>query len=257
MNRVIIITGVTSGIGAKLREMFLSNGDTVLGLARSVTPDEFSYPLDVSNKADVEKVFEKIKEKYPHIDMLINCAGFGQFGAVELLTEEEIKKQFDVNVFGLVWCTQACLPLMSSGGKIINISSASAFFALPFRALYSASKAAVNQISFGLYMELKNSGIHVTSICPGDIKTNFNKNRQANLNSNKRYGDRIEASFNHIQSRSEKRMSNEYASKCIYKICNKKKLKPLYIVGKTYKFLNFCDHVFTKKAILNVTNKHF
>jgi len=256
MKRIILITGVTSGIGAKLKELFESGGDTVLGLARSVEQNEFNYVVDVSDKKQVFDTFNEIGKKYK-IDMLINCAGFGQFGALELLTEEEIKRQFDVNVFGLLWCTQACLPHMNSGGKIINISSASAFFALPFRAVYSASKAAVNMLSFGLRMELSNAGIQVTSICPGDIKTNFNKNRQANLNTNERYGDRIQKSFANIQARAEKRMTNEYASKCIFKICNKKKLKALYVVGKTYKFLNFCDHMFTKNAILKATNKHF
>ena len=256
MERNIVITGVTSGIGAKLKEMFESDGDKVFGISRSVEPDEFNFVADVSNR---EQVFEVINAigKQNKIDMLINCAGYGQFGAIELLTEEEIKKQFDVNVFGTLWCVQAALPYMQKGSKIINISSASAFFALPFRSVYSASKAAVNMLSYGLKMELKNAGIMVTSICPGDIKTNFNKNRQANLTTNSRYGDRIEKSFSNIQARAEKRMSNEYASKCIYKICNKKKLKPLYIVGKAYKFLNLCDRLFSKNTILNVTNKKF
>jgi len=256
MERNIVITGVTSGIGVKLKEMFESDGDRVFGISRSVEPDEFKFVADVSNR---EQVFEVINTigKQNKIDMLINCAGYGQFGAVELLTEEEIKKQFDVNVFGTLWCVQAALPYMHKGSKIINISSASAFFALPFRSVYSASKAAVNMLSYGLKMELKNAGIMVTSICPGDIKTNFNKNRQANLTTNSRYGDRIEKSFSNIQARAEKRMSNEYASKCIYKICNKKKLKALYIVGKAYKFLNLCDRLFSKNTILNVTNKKF
>ena len=257
MNRVVIITGVSSGIGAKLKEMFLYNGDTVIGLSRSVTQGGHDFALDVTDKTSVENTFKKIAATYPKVDILINCAGFGLFGAVEILNEEEIKKQFDVNVFGLIWCVQSCLPLLSHGSKIINISSASAFFALPFRSIYSASKAAVNQISYGLYMELKQAGIQVTSICPGDIKTNFNKNRQSNLSTNKHYGDRIEKSFNHIQERAEKRMSSEYASKCIFKIINKKKLKPMYIVGKTYKLLYLCDRIFSKKAILNTINKHF
>ncbi len=256
MKRNIVITGVTSGIGAKLKEMFENDGDTVFGLSRSVEPNEFNIITDVNNREEVVNAMNQIG-KNNSIDILINCAGYGQFGALEMLTEDEIKKQFDVNVFGLVWCVQAALPYMKKGSKIINISSASAFFALPFRSVYSASKAAVNMLSFGLRMELEQAGILVTSICPGDIKTNFNKNRQANLTTNSRYKDRIEKSFNSIQVRAEKRMSNEYASKCIYKICNKKKLKALYIVGKTYKFLNFCDHLFTKNAILKVTNKKF
>ena len=256
MERNIVITGVTSGIGSKLKEMFESNGDRVFGISRSVEPDEFNFVADVSNREQVFDVINTIGKQHT-IDMLVNCAGYGQFGAIELLTEEEIKKQFDVNVFGTLWCVQAALPYMQKGSKIINISSASAFFALPFRSIYSASKAAVNMLSYGLKMELKNAGIMVTSICPGDIKTNFNKNRQANLTTNSRYGDRIEKSFSNIQARAEKRMSNEYASKCIYKICNKKKLKALYIVGKAYKFLNLCDRLFSKNTILNVTNKKF
>ena len=107
MNRVVIITGVTSGIGEKLKEIFLNSGDTVLGLSRSVKPDEHNFVLDVADKTSVEKTFSEIGKNFPKIDILINCAGFGLFGAAELLTEDEIKKQFDVNVFGLLWCTQA------------------------------------------------------------------------------------------------------------------------------------------------------
>jgi len=257
MKRVIVITGVTSGIGEKLREMFDRNTDTVIGLARSVEQNELNYAIDVSNREKVFSCFEEIGKKHGKIDMLINCAGYGQFGALEMLSEEEIKRQFDVNVFGLLWCIQAALPYMEKGSKIINISSASAFFTLPFRAVYAASKSAVNMLSYGLRMELDAAGILVTSICPGDIKTNFNKNRQANLSTNSHYGERIENSFNKIQARAEKRMSNDYASKCIFKICNKKKLKAMYIVGKQYKFLNFCNHLFPINLILKVTNKHF
>jgi len=146
---------------------------------------------------------------------------------------------------------------MQKGGRIINISSAGAIFCLPFRAMYSASKVAVLNMSFGLRMELKNSGIDVTCICPGDVKTNFSKNRDISLNTNNKYGVQIEKSCNKIASNEHKRMSKDYACKKIFKICNKNKVKAMYIVGKKYKFLNFMQRFISKNKLLNIISKKY
>ena len=106
-------------------------------------------------------------------------------------------------------------------------------------------------------MELKSSKIQVTAICPGDIKTNFSKNRDITPLTNERYGKRIEESINSINNRQSKRMDRDVACKKIYKIINKKKLKPMYIVSKVYNFLYLAKRFSSEKALLNVTNKMF
>ena len=146
---------------------------------------------------------------------------------------------------------------MQKGGLIVNISSAAGLFAVPFRAMYSASKSAVLMMSYGLYMELKNFGINVVAICPGDIKTNFSKNRDITLKTNNKYEGRIENSVNHIAEGEHKRMDKTTASQKIYKIITKKKLKPMYIIGKKIKFLNFGKRLISNGQLLSITGKKY
>lgn len=251
----IVITGGTSGIGEKLKEMFLKNGDEVFVLARSVEKSDLSFPCDVADVNQVVAGFEAIKNKFGKIDILINNAGYGISGATELLSVEECKKIFNVNFFGSLYCIQNALPIMENTGKIINISSASALFAVPFRGMYCASKSAVSMMSNSLRMELANTKIQVTAICPGEIKTNFTKNRVKNFATNERYGDRIKNATSSLDSREEKRMSIDYATNKIYKIINKKHLKPQYIIGGKYKLLYFASKFVSQNTLLKFTNK--
>ena len=255
--RVVVITGASSGIGEELKNLYSLQGDTVINISKSAVLDKFNYQCDVSDKQQVVNTFESIYKNFGRVDVLINCAGFGVFGAIELTEEEKSRKIFDVNYFGTLWCCQSALKYMQKGAKIINISSVCALYALPYRAMYSASKSAVNMLSFGLRMELKSFGIDVTCICPGDIKTNFSKNRDITLLTNEKYGNKIEKSFKQIASREHMRMDRKKATKKIFKICNKKKTKPMYIVSGKYKVLNFFSRFVSKNIILNATNKLF
>lgn len=256
--RIVVITGASSGIGEGLKFLFKENGDLVFNLSKSITEeDEFNIKCDITSESDVKSSINLIGTKYNRIDILINCAGFGVFGAVELTPLENVKKMFDVNLFGTMAVTQQALNYMSANSKIINISSACALFSVPFRSLYCASKSALNMMSYGLYMELKKSKIQVTSICPGDIKTNFSKNRNITPQTNQRYGDRIEKSINSISMRENKRMDRDVACKIIYRIINKKHLKPMYIVSKLYNFLYFAKRFSSEKTLLKLTNKMF
>lgn len=250
----IVITGGTSGIGKALSEKFLKQGANVIVLARSVK-DEKGIKCDLSDEADVKKAFMEIEKKFGRIDILINNAGYGISGATELISSDEAKKIFDVNFFGTLFCIQNALPLMQKGGKIINISSACAFFALPFRALYCASKSAVSMLSSSIRMELCTAGIQVCAICPGDIKTNFTKNRIKHFYTNLRYGNRVVNATENIDKNEDKRMPLEFASEKIFKIVNKPKLKPQYIIGKKYKVLYFLYRIFPLNCFLKATNK--
>lgn len=258
MSKVIVITGASSGIGEQLKNYYETDGNTVINLSLGIINQDIkNYNVDVSNKQQVCQVFQKINSTFGNIDVLINCAGYAVFGAVELLSEEKCKQIFDVNYFGTLWCVQEALKYMKSGSKIINISSAGAMFPLPFRTMYSASKVAVMNLSFGLRMELKNAEIKVACICPGDIKTNFSKNRDITLQTSPRYKNQIQDSYNKIQSGEHKRMNKEYACKKIYKICNKKSPKAMYVVGKKYKFLNFVQKFISKNMLLKIIQKKY
>lgn len=253
-SKIVVISGSTSGIGKELCALYRAAGDTVIGIARSA--EEPDVKGDVTDFDSIKSIVDGIGEKYGRIDTVIACAGGGLSGVTELLPIEEVEKQTDLNYTGALNLVQASLKYMNKGGKVVFISSACALFALPFRATYCAAKAAVNMVAFGLYMELKKHGIYVTSICPGDIKTNFTANRVKYAEGGERYGDEAKNSANKIDSREDKRMKLAPAAKKIYKYCLKCK-KPLYIIGFKYKALNFLRHVFPQKVFLDITAKMF
>ncbi|MBO5394566.1 MAG: SDR family NAD(P)-dependent oxidoreductase [Clostridia bacterium] len=251
--RNVIITGSSSGIGKALRQYFESRGDQVIGI--SLSDDD--YNCDVSNSAEMKKIFATIAEKHGAIDILIPCAGFGLSGAIELIDSSRVQKEYDVNVMGTINAIQNTLPLMRENGKIINISSACALFPLPFRGYYCSSKAAVSMLSDSLRMELSKTKIQVTAICPCDIKTNFTKNRDKSYTTNERYGEAIRLSAERIDSREDKRMSLEKATKIFIKIIEKKKLKPQYVMGARNKFLYQIQKFFPRSLVLKVMTKMF
>jgi len=258
MNKIVVITGATSGIGEELKRLYNLNGDTVINLSYDVKEEDLlNFRLDVSKREDVFDVFEKIHSHYNRIDVLVNCAGYGVFGATEVLSKAECEKIIDVNFFGVLWCSQACIKYMQKGSRIINISSACALFELPYRTMYCASKSAVNSLTFGMRMELRQFGIDVVSICPGDIKTNFSKNRVIEINENDKYAKALNESIGVIGKKESARMDRAKAVKKIYKICNKRKSKPMYIIGRKYKFLNFLKKIFGLKVWLHFTYKMF
>ena len=256
--RTVVITGANSGIGLGLKNLYTKNGDRVITLDKSVEQNtDTEFFCDVSVESEVLEVFDIIGEKYGHIDVLINCAGYAVYGATELIDTNKAKAMFDVNYFGMLSCIKGALKYMQKGSRIVNISSACAFFAVPFRTHYSASKSAVSMLSYGLWMELKDSGIDVICICPGDVRTNFSKNRVKTFDTNERYGNKIEESAKQIDEREPKRMTIEFATKKMFKICNKKRPKQMYIVGSSMKWAYIFGKIFPLSLILKFTKKYF
>ncbi len=258
MNRIIIISGGTSGMGKTVGEMFKKQGDTVLVFGKNADAKNANeFNVDVTKEEQVEKFFEMVKEKYNHIDILINSAGYGISGAAELAKFNEVKNLFDVNYFGTLKCCQCAIPLMKEGSKIVDISSCCALFAMPFRIHYCASKSAVSMLSYGLRMELSDAKIDVTAICPGDVRTNFMKTRVKNFDTNERYGDKVQNAQDLVEKNNSKRMSAEYASGRIFKIANKQHTKAMYIIGAKYKLFNFLVRLFPINTFLKVSDKIF
>ena len=255
MPRIVVITGASSGIGKELKKKFEELGDTVYAVSLEGGEDANHHMGDVTHEIKMRQVFNDIYEKYGRVDILINNAGVGMSGITELLSTEEIQKVMNVNFYGIMNCVRYALPLMSEGSKIINMSSAMALFPVPFRAIYGAVKSAVLNFSFALKMELKPLGIDVTAICPGDVKTNFTANRLKNFKTNERYGDRIKTATEKNDAREEKRIPCEVCAEEIFKIINKKKLRPFYIIGGKYKWLYFLTRITPKSWLLNITAK--
>jgi NAD(P)-dependent dehydrogenase (short-subunit alcohol dehydrogenase family) len=132
--------------------------------------------LDVTKEEEVKKGVEEAIARFGRIDVLVNNAGYGLLGAVEEVSDEEVKKQYATNVFGLLNVTRAVLPHMRGqhSGHIINISSLFGYLATaPGFGLYGSTKFAVEGISEGLALEVKPFGIHVTSAAPGFFRTSF------------------------------------------------------------------------------------
>lgn len=251
--QIAVVSGSTSGIGKELCRLFRADGYTVIGIARRETD---GYPVDVTDSVAVRRAVDEIGQKYGRIDIVVACAGGGLSGATELLPTAEIEKQMSLNFTGAVTLVQSALEYMQKGGRVAFISSACALFALPYRAVYCASKAAVDMAAFGLYMELKDHGIRVSTVCPGDIKTEFTANRVKYTDGGERYGDSPRKAAEKIDGRENKRMKLEPAAKKIYKYC-KKCGKPLYIVGFKYKALDFLRRILPQKLFLDITAKIF
>ena len=260
MEKIIVITGGTSGIGLTTANILREKGNKVISLANMGGEGDPDFMFcDVSNEQNIKECFDKIADKYGHIDILINCAGYGLNGVLELLTPERIKKQFDVNVFGLISCSNHALPLMSKGSRIINISSAMALFPVPYRSMYAASKSAVLTLSLAQRMELRacKSGIDVCAICPGDVNTNFTKNKEIVVETNERYGDRIKNAFSKFDDpkRKEKQIKPEKVAQKLVKLCYAKKTRPMVIIGGKMKLLHFMTRLTSKNTLLNATMK--
>lgn len=251
MDRIVVITGGTSGIGKELVGLFQQSNDTVLTLARSVKDDDVNgYKCDVSDETQVKTCIDDIAKRFGRIDILINNAGFGMSGITELIPISKVKNIFDVNYMGLVNTTNAALPYMSKGSKVINVASAMAFFPVPYRAHYASVKSAVVTLTYAQRQELKPLGIDMCCICPGDVKTNFTANRVKDFDTNDRYGDAIKKATDRVDSREDKRMPVDKCAKQMYKIINKKRTKPMYIIGNAHKLLYFVARFVPKKLLL-------
>ena len=194
--QVILITGASSGIGRSTAEYLTKKGHRVFGTSRS-QPERIDFEwlfMDVTSEDSVRKTVDTILKKAGRIDVLINNAGLGIVGPLEETTDELIRKVFDTNVLGMLRVCRAIIPIFRTqrNGLILNISSIAAEMGLPFRGVYSASKASLEIMTESLSIELKEFNIRVCSLLPGDISTSINQNRLVvNLQEDSVYAERF------------------------------------------------------------------
>ena len=185
MSKTIFITGASRGFGKIWAEAFLQRGDKVAATSRNINglkelADKYGdaflpIQLDITNRAESIAAIQKAKALFGTLDVLINNAGYGVFGAVEEISEQEAKDVVDANLFGTLWATQAVIPIFRAQGKghVIQLSSTLGINTLPTMGIYSATKYAVEGLSEALHLEVKDFGIHVTLVEPNGFNTDF------------------------------------------------------------------------------------
>ncbi|ELS02823.1 short-chain dehydrogenase of unknown substrate specificity [Xenococcus sp. PCC 7305] len=182
MSKIVLVTGASSGIGKATAKSLISKGYEVYVAARRLSKmDELKelgaipVKMDITKEEDIQAVVNQIETENGGVDILINNAGFGMYGAMEDTTIEDACYQFEVNLFGLARLTQLILPKMrrKRAGKIINISSMGGKIYTPLGSWYHATKHALEGWSDCLRLELKEFNIDVVIIEPGAIKTEF------------------------------------------------------------------------------------
>ncbi|WP_128905884.1 SDR family oxidoreductase [Halorubrum amylolyticum] len=184
VQKTVLITGCSSGIGRGAARAFLDEGWTVYATARNPADIETLgeagcelATLDVTDQSDVDRVVDRILDEEGAIDALINNAGYGQFGPVEDVPTAKVHEQFDVNVYGPHRLIKAVLPGMrrERDGTIVNVSSVAGRVSFPGGGVYSGSKFAVEAMSDALRNEVAEYGIDVVVVEPGPVRTNFSK----------------------------------------------------------------------------------
>lgn len=179
MNKVVLITGGSSGIGKSIGEFLHQKGFVVYGTSRN--PEKVLnsvFPLialDVRNADSIHLAVAEVLATSGKLDVVINNAGVGITGPLEEIPMNEIRNNFETNFFGPIEVMKAVLPQMrgQKSGLIINITSIAGYMGLPYRSIYSASKGALELITEALRMEVKSFGIQITNIAPGDFATNI------------------------------------------------------------------------------------
>ena len=187
-NKIVVITGASSGIGEASAIQFAKKGANIVLIARRKEKllavekklSKFNVktlvcPCDVSQNSQVKQMTKNVLDKFGRVDVLVNNAGFVIYGKVNDLTIEEIESQMETNYFGMVYCIKNFLPIMleQNFGHIVNVASVGASFSVPGIASYCATKFAMLGFSEGLKHELHETGIGVTVVSPIMVRTNL------------------------------------------------------------------------------------
>ena len=184
-NKIWFITGVSRGFGRIWAEAALDRGDKVAATARNINSlrslsDKygdlvFPQQLDVTDRKACFDAVQKANEHFGQLDIVINNAGYGHFGAIEEITEQEARAQIETNVFGALWVSQAAIPIMrkQGSGHILQVSSIGGITTFPIVGLYHASKFALEGFSESLAQEVAQFGIHVTLVEPAGYETDW------------------------------------------------------------------------------------
>ncbi|WP_223547974.1 MULTISPECIES: SDR family oxidoreductase [Aestuariivivens] len=239
MDKIVLITGGSSGIGKSVGEFLIEKGFVVYGTSRY--PERYPesrlplLKMDVKAVETINNTVKTIIEKEGRLDVLVNNAGAGITGPIEEIPEKEIKANFETNFFGPINVIKAVLPHMrlQQSGLIINITSIAGYMGLPFRGVYSASKGALELITEAFRMELKPFNVHMTNVAPGDFATNIAAGRyHAALKTDSPYKDVYGKTLNLMNAHVDSGSDPNLMAMAIFKVIRTKSPKVHYKVGE-------------------------
>ena len=238
MSKVILVTGASSGIGKSIATFLQQKGYRVFGTSRNPKNiDSFSFELitlDVLKVDTIEKAVAYIIKKEGRLDVLINNAGMGITGPIEDTPTDEMRAVFNTNLFGAIDVMKAVLPQMRGQkvGMILNVTSIAGYMGLPFRGLYSATKGALELVTEAISMEVKNFGIKVVNIAPGDFATNIAAGRyHTPVFEKSAYSEMYQSNLDLMDAHVEGGMNPIEMAKTVFKIINTENPKIHYKVG--------------------------
>lgn len=268
-NGVVLITGASSGIGQALAATLMEKGYKVYGTSRKANFDSpvkaengkgslQMIPLDVCSDASIKNAIDYILSREASIDILVNNAGFGIAGSVEDTSPEEALSQFDTNFFGVLRVCRAVLPKMRERrqGLIVNISSVAGLISIPYQAMYSASKYAVEAMTEALRLEVKPFGIKVSMVEPGDTKTGFTDKRQyVKASSSSVYSESFTKSIKTMEKDEQNGPTPKTVVNAVLKAINAKNPPIRITAGFSYKALVFLKRILPSKLVEFILGK--
>lgn len=240
MTKRILITGASSGFGKAIAEHLSQQGHNVYGTSRiatqaGITDSIHMLSMDVNVPSSIDSAITGMLETCGGIDVLINNAGFGICGALEDCSIDEARSQMETNFFGQIAVIQKVLPHMRNQGhgRIINIGSLAGDIGLPYQSLYSASKAAMQRITEALRLELKDTGIDLTLVAPGDFKTGFTASRVFAENAlNSERTPKMRSVVEQYERDEQNGSDPKLVAELVATLIDKRSLKVLYTVGR-------------------------
>ena len=272
----LLITGASSGIGKAAAALFAEHGYQVFDLSRRGT-----ISCDVTDEASVQRAVAEVMRRTDHIDVLILNAGFGISGPAECTPVEDVRRQMDVNFTGAVAVVQQVLSYMRQRrkGRIIFTSSVAAILPIPYQSFYSASKAAINAFALALQNEVRDYGICVSVLMPGDVQTGFTAARRkvqlptgdagvspavmevrspgsTTTKMFPSYKEESEIAYPHAEhavaamERDEQRgLSPQAMARCLYRIATARHPRPQYVGGAEYRLFAFLHWLLPQRLV--------
>lgn len=238
MSKTAVVTGASSGIGFEVCRLLAGRGWRVYGCSRRGTAPNgvTGVALDVTDEPAVQKAFAAVAAEAGGIDLLINNAGFGISGPVEFTDAEDARRQMEVNFIGQFICAKAVLPYMRAqgSGRIVCTSSVAAPIAIPYQAFYSAGKAAVNSLVCALRNEVREFGITVCAVLPGDAATGFTAARRKTSAGDDVY-TRCGSAVAAMEKDEQGGMTPAYVAGKVAAAAERKNPPPMTVIGAKYK----------------------